>query len=165
MIILILRVLEGGPLDCQLGVVADALCLGVVVVVTGAVLSPAHRGEEPRPQPWLSPHLAPGGRVAGAGAHREAVPLQRVHVQALRPAVSSDHLLVQGDDVGAHLVQLVLALLLLLQADRHELQHQQVDGRGHCGQAPEQEAEADVIIFLLNTQCEDDLTSPQHIQV
>ena len=105
------------------------------------VVREADGGQQPRPQPSLAPRLPPVGGVAGAGADGQTVPLQGVHVQTLRPAVPTDNLLVQGDDVGPHLVELILALLLLLQADCHELQHQQIDGGGHRGQSPQQETE------------------------
>ena len=106
-----LPTLEGRSLDSQLGVVADALGLGVVVVVAGSLLRPADPGEESGPEssssssssPGLPPPLPPGW-VAGAGADGQAVSLQGVQVETFRPAVASDDLLVQGDDVRPHLV-------------------------------------------------------------
>ena len=136
--------LEGGPLDGQLGVVADALSLAVVVMLTGPVLPEPQPAQEPPPAPpgLLGPPPGPGLGVAGAGAHRHRVPLGRGQVEALGAGLPPDDLLVHSDDVGPHLVQLVLALLFLLQRDRHELQHQEVDRGGHGGEAPQQEAEA-----------------------
>ena len=54
--------LEGGPLDGQLGVVADALSLAVVVMFTGPVVPEPQPAQEPPPAPpgLLGPPPGPG---------------------------------------------------------------------------------------------------------